>query len=139
MRTSTFFRWSACSFASSARFLVPLLVLLASSANAGAQTLACQVNQTDGVSLKTGQSMIENTLGRVIKQGTVVEMTVRVQPPIGKVTFVTNRVAAPATLQSHDKISGGTTPPNGKSCTAKIALVQPKDTVTAKTPPQISK
>lgn len=83
--------------------------------------------------------MIENTTGKVIAQGTVIEITVQVVPGIGKTKFVTNRVAAPSTLQSRDKMSGGDTPPNGRSCTAKIALVQPKDKVTNKKPPLIVK
>jgi len=102
-----------------------LLMLFPLSAGATPWSLGCQVNQTDGVSLKTGQSMIENTTNKVIAQGTVIEMTVQVVPGVGKIKFVTNRVAAPSTLQKHDKMSGGDTPPNGRSCTAQISLVQP--------------
>ena len=119
----------------------PILVLLLAplSVNAAPRSLGCQVNQTDGVSLKTGQSMIENTTDKVIAQGTVVEMTVNIVPGIGKAKSVTSRIAAPSTLQRHDKMSGGDAPRSARSCTASISLVQPKDKITNKIPPVIAK
>jgi hypothetical protein len=134
MSTATFVHARGRSMAASAPFL---LALLAFSANAA--PLGCQVNQTDGVSLKAGQTMIENTTDKVIAQDTVIETSVQVARGIGKARFVTSRVAAPSTLQVHDRMSAGDTPTNARSCTARIALVQPHDTVTNKQAPVIAK
>jgi len=131
--TAIFFKRCMFSLASSVVFLLALPPL-----SANATSLGCQVNQTDGVSLKTGQTLIENTTTKAIPKGTAIDLSVQVAPGVGKVQFVKTRVSTFGTLQKHDKMSGGDTPKNAKSCTASIALGQASQTISDRPAPRYS-
>ncbi len=139
MTTATYFKRCVSGSASSARLFALLLVLFPLSASAAPTPLGCKVNETDGVSLKTSQTMIENTTNKIIAERTVVEATIGVVSGLGRAKFVSSRVAAPSTLQKHDRMSVGDTPRNARSCTANIVLIQPKTVFTDKKPPVIEK
>ncbi len=95
-----------------------LLVLFPLSASAA--SLSCKIDQTDSISLKARQNIVENMTDNIIKEGTVIDITSKLES--GK--SVTDRVAATGTLRKHGTMSGGDTPPNATSCTAKISRVQ---------------
>ena len=126
MNTTSVFKHSAFGVASAAAGLVPLL--LSGLANAAPSSLGCQVNGVDGTSLRSGQTLIQNTTAKDIAQGTVIEITTLVVPGIGKAHSVSSRVSAPA-LEKGSSRSVGDSPRQARSCTANIALVQPKTTV----------
>lgn len=121
--------------------LLPAILCLALhslTAHAAPKSLGCQVNATDGHGPKTGQTMIENTTGRVIPEGTSIELAVQIKPGTGPVNPIKSRFSTFRQLEVHDNMSAGDTPTNAAGCTASISLIQPRKTLTNKTPPKLS-
>jgi len=82
--------------------------------------LGCAVNQTDGVSLKSGMTIVRNTTPHTIRQGASITVTLRVQVPQGErpmvQTFVAFRdVPAGQTIAFSQRY-------HAQSCTAKVTL-----------------
>jgi hypothetical protein len=123
------------SFVFSALLCMALHTLTASAAP---RSLGCQVNATDGHGPKTGQTMLDNTTGKVIPEGTVIELVVQVKTATGPASPVKTRFATFRRLEVHDNISAGDTPKNATGCTASISLFQPQKTITNKPPPKLS-
>lgn len=95
-----------------------LLVLFPLSASAA--SLGCKINQTDSISLKARQNIVENMTNNIIKEGTVIDITSKLAS--GK--SVTDRVAVTGTLRQHGTMSGGDTRADATSCTAQISSAQ---------------
>jgi hypothetical protein len=113
------------------------MVLHALTANAAPKSLGCEVNATDGHGPKTGQTMINNTTGRIIRQGTVIDLAVQIKPNTGPANPIKSRFATFRQLEVHDNMSAGDTPRNATGCTASISLVQPQKTISNKPPPKL--
>ena len=82
--------------------------------------LGCAANQTDGVSLKSGMSIVRNTTPHIIRKGASITVTLQVVAPQGTrprvETFVAFRdVPAGQTIAFSQRF-------HAQSCTAKVTL-----------------
>jgi hypothetical protein len=109
------------------------------TANAGPRSMGCQVGKSDGVGLKNNQTMIENETGKVIPEGTVIDVVVQVRNLAGPKLAIKTRFPTFRAMAASDKLSIGDTPPNAIGCTASVSLIQPKKTITNKPPPKLSR
>ena len=105
--------------------MLPALAAGASAASFGrinrTYTLSCAVNQTDGVSLKSGMLIVTNTSPHVIRQGTRIDIVIVVRTFPRPSSVVYSQVAF-RNVNARDTIAFSQ--PRGRvlSCTAKVTL-----------------